>query len=355
MKCPQKISILVLFLLLLLLCSVVRAGRLRPGTVPKEADFANYKGAVCSELDGDYRVCKVMLTYDGDAEYEVFHKDKIVNSFNAPFWSTADAAPEDFWTYRGDLDNDGSREIVLVSGEGVSNGMGVTYVTVHILSDPMMLGKKTHVKFPLKEFGPGQSFIFNPKNKRTEILVTYWADSNSLDPRRGWGTYLFGKWFRYDKGKLKPILSRPIRARRFLNSFARIRDNGSYPNRYPYKWLSSSNTHRFYDEPMPKDGRLHTECTGTVSNYDADTGNMAIACDDGTSLYATLKPENATNTLIYFDTIGFWKSKYRLPNGFEPIVVMDNVRDKRVRIQTYRNDWEYLPSSESAFLWFLDR
>ena len=38
-----------------------------PPLMPKEADFANYKGAVCSELDGDYRVCKVMLTYDGDA------------------------------------------------------------------------------------------------------------------------------------------------------------------------------------------------------------------------------------------------------------------------------------------------
>jgi len=353
MKCPRKISILLLFLLL---CSVVRAGRLRPGTVPKEADFPNYEGAVCSELDGDYRICKVMLTYEGDAEYEVFHKDKMVNSFKAPFWSTADAAPEDFWTYRGDLDNDGSREIVLVSGEGVSNGMGVTYLTVHILSDPMMLGNKTHVKFPLKEFGADQNFIFNPKNKRTEILVTYWADSNSLDPRRGWGTYLFGKWFRYDKGKLKPILSRPIRARRFLNSFARIRDNGSFPNRYPYKWLSSLNTHRFYDEPMPKDVTLHTKCTGTVSNYNADTGDMAIACDDGTTLDATLNQENVSDTLSFIEKLGFWRSKYRFPTGFDPLSVVDAVLNRRVRVEICKpNGEEYVPGSESATLWFLDR
>lgn len=309
-----------------------------------------------SALNGNYRVCRVREDEDGNASFKLLQSERILKSIEAPFWGTADTLPEDFFAYRGDLDNDGVREIVITSFEAVSNGMGVTYATVHIFSDPVVAPDREPLSFPVEEFGSSDNFIYNTKTKQTEILVSYWEAFNSLDPRRDWGTYLVGKWFRYQDGKLLPLLNKPTLARRFLNSFARIRDNGWYPNRFPYTWLKDKRTHKFYREPIRKGTKLVSTELGVISRFDSED-SFEFLLENGTSRrgYSPAwrsnfrRPENEA-TSLRIDSIGFWSNRYVLPRKFNPLILLDSLEGKRVRIETFQND----ANEEFSRIWLLE-
>ncbi len=344
----KNLKVFGFLITLFVLFSTADAQGLHRGAFPVKTDLSDFSEAFCSELDGDFRVCKVRLNDDGDAELKVLHKDKIVYSVKASFWAGAGIEATAFWTFRGDMDNDGSREIIIVSSDGISNGIAISYATAHIISDPIAKGDITNISFQLEEFGPNDNFIYNKKTHLTDILITFWDRSNALDPKRGWGNYLFGKWFRYKKGKIGPILNRQTMARRFLLSFAAERDLES--GRRPYKWLSSRSTHRFLTEPMQKDMTLAKDQQGTVIDFAPDTGVIKIECTDGTIFEGTVHLSSSTE-LTDIESIGFWKSKYRLPKSLNLLAVMDKVEGQRVRVRTYLDEFH----NEFAMIWFLDR
>ncbi|MEO5859734.1 MAG: hypothetical protein ABIR33_12380, partial [Pyrinomonadaceae bacterium] len=264
-----------------------------------------------------------------------------VTRIEAPFWAIAGAEPLDFFAYRGDLDADGSREIVLVSQEGVGNGMGITFSTVYIIEGRTDGSQARPVSFSIEEFGDGQNFIYNPRTRKTEILISYWESYDSIDRNRGWGMYLLGKWFRYRHRRLEPILSRPTLARRFLFSFADERDNGGFENRWPHTWLTDRRAHRLFREPNEVSKPIRVQF-GTVRDAiepnaaNDETSQLTILSDDGQTLNGTFNAawdadKNATSLNI--TAFGDWSDRYLYPltrsTIFRPLVFLDRIEGRR--------------------------
>jgi hypothetical protein len=335
----------------------VHAESLKLGTTPKQEKIDSMLDAYCSYLSGGFRICRARTSEDGDASFVIQQGTKTLESIPAPFWSIAASDPDGFFTYRGDMDGNGTKEIVLVSYEGASNGLGITYSTVYIFKDPNSHHAETPIEIPIQEFGINDNLRFDQAKNRTDILVTYWDEYDALDKRRGTGTYLVGKWFGYKNGILIPEYNRPTLARRLLNSFARERDNSSWGNRTPYKWLQHNSTHRFFREPNDT-AELISKMDGRVESFSMDKEkNDAVLkiklpsgkIVDGIVLYHFVPTNREANT-EYVSSLGLSKNKYVLPYQLDPKYIFGDLKGKRVRIENYKSEYE----NEFAKLWFLD-
>lgn len=338
------------------------AQRLTQGGKVAEVRLPDFPAAYCSSLPSGFRVCRVRTSEDGDADFLIQKNGSTISRIQAPFWSLAGADPDNFIAYRGDLDMDGSQEIVLVSQEGVSNGMGITYSTAYIFDSDAGSAQLTSVSFPIEEFGEKDNFIYNPKTRQVEILISYWRSYDSIDPKRGWGMYLIGKWFKYRGGRLEPIPGRPTLARRFLYSFAEERDNGWFENRTPNKWLRDRRTHRLYREPaeLMKPIGVRFGTIEAVNDPDPDTWRGAafeIRADDGGTFRARINKrliDEAPDDSMDISSVGIWKTRYVYPVAntgiFWPSVFFADLKGRRVRVETYKREW----GDEFSKLWLLD-
>lgn len=304
-------------------------------------------------------MCKVKTSEDGDAEFAILKAESTVNRIAAAAWSTAAVSPENFFAYRGDLDKDGSQEMVVVSLEGVSNGMGVTYATAYIFNGKTVEQQGEPVSFSLQEFGERDNFIYNPASRRTEILISYWGEYSSLEPKRITGVYLIGKWFRYRNGKLEPIFENPTLARRFLNSFAAERDNGWFDNRKPYTWLKDRRTHKLHREPDELTGPVKTE-EATITKFiekstDGDeVAELDFITDGGQVIKGKLGGGSDEGNALKITAFGIWKERYLFPLSwsmdFRPATFFDRVDGRRVRLETYKTEY----GREFTKVWLLD-
>lgn len=344
------LSVFVLFAL------AVSAQRLVPGSKPAKASVPEYSEAFCSNLTGAFRVCRVRTSDDGDADFVVTKGGSILNRIAATAWANVAVTPEGFFAYRGDLDNDGRAEIVLVSLEGVSNGMGVTYSTVFIFDGGT---QGPPLSYSVQEFSDRESFIYDPAKRRTEMLITYWGDYASIEPKRVHGVYLIGKWFRYRGGKLEPVLEKPTLARRFLNSFAAERDNGWFENRHPYTWLKDRRTHKLFREPDEPSGPLRTE-TATLTRFvessssDGDAVQVDFTTDDGRAIKGKFGNASEDGKIIEIKAFGIWKQRYLYPLSwsmdFRPATFLASVEGRRVRLETFKTEY----GDEFTKVWLLD-
>ena len=326
---------------------------MRLGTLAKSTTVEGYLDGYCSTLPNRMRVCKVQLSDDGESKFIIQKNGEILNEIPAPFWSTFDAPPDGFVTYHGDIDGNGAAEVIVVSYDGVSNGMGVTYTTANIFKDPVAHRMVKPVSVPIQEFGPRENFRYNSAKNRTEILVTYWEDYESLDPKRIPGVYLVGKWFLYKDGVLEPEFSRPTLARRLLNSFARERDNGWYENRTPFKWLQNRTTHRFFREPAEIHRRISTS-HGVLAGYTFKSGEIVMAVRKADVVqkvavaygYVTSPEENT----LYVSSLGLLSKRYLYPKSYDLTNSLGSVIGKSVRIDTYKDEND----NEFSKLWILN-
>ena len=352
----RSIRISLCFLVLILPAA---GQRLAQGTKAEKTGVAGFTEAYCSSLSGNFRVCKALTSEQEDADF-IIQRDKAnVHRTEASAWKSIAASPDGFFAYRGDLDADGTAEIVIVSLDNVSQGMGVTNSTVLIFDGKTIGTAAQPVSFQIQEFGPGENFVYDPKEKRTDILISYWGEYSSIEPRRIPGVYLIGKWFRYNDGRLEPILSRPTLARRYLNSFARERDNGWFEGRTPHTWLKDRRTHKLYREPDEAsqpisilNGTIKSFTTGETPAIQFDTGSGEIlngifgsSSSDNTDIPAPVK----------ITSVGIWEDRYTYPfsysMGFDPAVFLSQIEGRRVRIEKYRTEY----GREFAKVWLLDR
>ena len=350
---------------LLIFTSATVAQRLSQGSKLVETELSDVLEAFCSNLSGGFRVCRVRKNEDADAEFIIQKGGSTVSSIQAPFWSLAGVDPDSFFAYRGDLDLDGTNEIVLVSMEGVSNGMGITFSTAYVFDGKTVESHGRPISFSVEEFSHKENFIYDSRAHRTNILITYWKSYETIDPKRGWGMYLMGKWFRYRHGKLEPIATKPTLARRFLYSFAEERDNGSFENREPYTWLKDRRTHMLNREPAESSTLIRTEF-GTVNELvepeiNADQQiTLAILLDSGYTVNGAFNliwrsADKRDPELLNFEAIGLWKSRFLYPlsrsGNFRPSAFMDRVVGRRVRLETYKPEYR---DDEFTNVWFLD-
>lgn len=339
------------------------AQKLVPGKQPLKTMVAGYQEAFCSQLDGGLSVCKALASDKGDADFVVLRSGQLAGRFAASDWSSIAITPDSFFTYRGDLDVDGSPEIVVVSLENVSQGMGVPYSRAYILDGRTLGGDRTPLSFTIQEFGAGENFVYDPAAGRTNILLSYWAEYASIEPKRIPGVYLIGKWFRFRGGKLEPVLDKPTLARRFLNSFAAERDNGWFENRTPLHWLTDRRANRLTREPdeLTKPTSIRTgkikNCK-MVTSPDGNSVTFEFDLNDGRAVSGKINGgpvrNDGSDNVLSIKSFGLWKQRFTYPLSwsmeFDPTVYFDSLVGSRVRIETFTTEH----GGEFSKVWLLD-
>lgn len=347
----------LLFLGVVALTAVPTHGhRLTQGEPPLPDMVMGYPEAFCSSVSGGFRVCKVRVNEKGGAMYVIVNDSKVLNSITAPFWETADTSPDGFFAYRGDLDQNGKDEIVLVSLESVTQGMGITFSTVYIFDGETFDSFGTPISFSVEEFGEHENFIYDVKRGRTEILITFWAYYDSIERKRRPGHYLVGKWFSYKDKKLLPNLEKPTFARRFLNSFAAERDNSWFQNRRPFKWLMDRRAHRFFGEPGERAKQVITRFA-TIRSLGSNN-SIEFATNAGDAIKGKIQGGyrgiSEDSSVLQIKSIGLWKQRYTYPfssrGRFDAAAFFSGLEGRRVRLETYFDEF----SDEYTNLWLLD-
>jgi hypothetical protein len=225
------------FVLVIVLTSspYAQTNRLIKSKAPVPATVEGYDKGHCVALPKSIRICKLL---SDDKDTFLVQKDgKALGTWpgDASLGETSD-----FQVLTGDLDNNGKAELVVANHDGTSNGLGVDYWTIFIFPDPEFHRFNPPLTFSVEEYGSFGTFVTS--GGRVNILTTSWVGNEDPKHRRGWGMYLVGQWWRYQSGKLRPLVDRPIIARRYLFGFERERWNTVNLDRVPFQWLSHPST-----------------------------------------------------------------------------------------------------------------
>lgn len=257
----------VLFLIIALsFGSYAQTNKLIKLAAPVQANVEGYDKGHCIELPKSIRICK-LLSDDKDT-FLVQKEGKSVGTWpgNASLGETSD-----FEVLTGDLDNDRNPELIVANHDGTSNGLGVEYWTIFIFPDPEFQHFTAPLTFSVEEYGSFGTFVTG--GGRVNILTTSWVSAR--DPKvRGWGTYLVGQWWRYEKGELRPLLNRPIVARRYLFSFESERNDTVKSDRIPFQWLSHPSTQSVNSQFITK--RITTSKPGVIETVTREKESIRV-------------------------------------------------------------------------------
>ncbi len=225
--------------------SYAQANNLTKLEAPVTATIEGYDKGHCVAVPKNIRICKLLSD-----EKDTFLVQK--DGKNVGTWPGDASLGEtsDFEVLTGDLDNDRRPELIVANHDGTSNGLGVDYWTIFIFPDPQFNNFNAPLTFSVEEYGSFGTFV--TRGGRVNILTTSWESNRDPNGRKLWGTYLVGQWWRYQSGELRPLLDRPIVARRYLFSFERERNNSVKRDRIPFQWLSHPGTQSVSTEFITK-------------------------------------------------------------------------------------------------------
>jgi len=148
----------------------------------------------------------------------------------------------------GDLEGDGSRELVVANFDGASCGLGVQYWTISIFSDPEFQTFHAPLTFVVEDYHTFGSFVSEASG--VDILQTRWLYSEDPKRQRSTGMYLVGQWWKYKSGGLVPVQNRQLIGRRLLESFESEMGKTIGDALEPYIWLSSPKADVFKVDPL---------------------------------------------------------------------------------------------------------
>jgi len=138
----------------------------------------------------------------------------------------------------GDLDGDGSVEIVVPILMSSGNGMGVSYWSVLAVS-PSGTGWYGDT-VEVEDYNTNGSWVAPAGEKGCDLLETKWVWH--YDASRGAGLYLTAAWLRFSSNDFEPRADRPILRRRYLGSFEAERGRTATTTG-PFSWLLSPQAH----------------------------------------------------------------------------------------------------------------
>jgi hypothetical protein len=367
MKNKQLTALALLLASVLFFAQSMPAQKLVSGGKPNLTQVDLYRDAYCANLSSNYRVCKGRNTEDENLTHFIIQKNKkTLGKIDAPYF--AGSGTEDFWAFRGDLDKDGFSEIVIASQVTISNGLGIAHFDIHIFQDPLKFGFQKPFTFPVEDFGEKGNFIYDPKRRETQILVSYWQYRNDIDPKRGSGMYLIGSRFRYRNRRLAPVFDKPMRARRLLYSFADERGDCSFTKSCsPVTWLKSKSAHKFMQDPPPVDQRISTRI-GTVEKYEQISAEddpiagrkLSVRLNSGELIecvfwtpdvqYKIEYEKTSADKLIVSD-YGFAYHRFLVPFDFELSAVFKKVEGKKVELETFLDEY----NRKHTKIWFFGK
>ncbi len=307
-----------------------QAGKLVKAPAPAPASIEGYVRGHCVALAHRVRVCK-LLSEDKDT----FLVEKEGQPAGTWVGSTYMAETSDFEVLTGDLDGDRRPELIVANHDSTSNGMAVDYWTIHIFPDAEFRNFQPPLKFSVQEYGSFGTFVSS--RGTINILTTGWVSAPDPKGKRDWGTYLVGQWWRYQPGKLVPLLNRPPVARRYLRRFELERLDGIDPARAPFRWLSHRDSETVNADFIT--GARKSVKTGVIEGVstDAETGHLKITFKpDGepatTYLYGV---DHEENSLRY---IGDATSGRVYPDRYQPSQPTAWLTGKRASLRGYGDD-----------------
>jgi len=288
-----RLPLPVILVLVLASAAFAQSARLVKHRAPVAATVEGYDKGHCVALPKNIRICKLL---SDDKDTFLVQKD----GKNVGTWPGTASLGEtsDFEVLTGDLDNDRRPELAVANHDGTSNGLGVDYWTIFIFPDPGFRHFTAPLTFSVEEYGSFGTFVTN--NGRVNILTTSWVNNEDPKHRRGWGTYLVGQWWRYHSGKLRPLLDRPIIARRYLFGFEKERQNAVKLDRVPFQWLSHPSTELVSTEFITK--RVTMSKPGIIESVTREKESIRVVFKpDGEQSVTYLYPGNyKDNQLNYF-------------------------------------------------------
>lgn len=286
------------------------------------------------ELGNGGQVCKCWSQAGGDFSLTLEQGGKVVNEWRAEVRSTATAGNLEVLV--GDISGDGRAEVIVASLEAVSNGMAVPLYEVAILDGSAL--EKPPVRFRVQEFGAEDNFVYSPARRACEVLATSWEDGR--DQQRGWGLYLVGQWYRYEGRSLVPDSSRPVLARRYLNSLKNGRD--ASPNR-PFRWLRHRSTVESWSFPPSFLGlSLENTETGEVVHVSGERVEFRAARGFTRQLDSLAQPVFESDPVVQDSRTVYWlladETSGRLyPHGYVPSDPDREFAGRRATEFTYRS------------------
>jgi len=257
----------------------------------------------------------------------------------------------DFEVLQGDLDGDGRDEIIVVNFSGESQGMGQQYRDVAVLTRDAPDGLVLSSQFGVEEYGANGTFVRFPGEQRIRLFITEWEWNDQVDPERGLGLYLVGRWFEYRHNSLLPISGQPVLARRYLSSFERERLETLERSENPYAWFLNRKGLAADSDPMALAAKITSSegiiedvkvvHSGRSSPFAPDIRKeFKIRLESGRKidvLFGLLDGDqlslDSDNTFTRF---GVADSKIVLPRTVEPTDVIGNLIGKPVTLSTLR-------------------
>ena len=134
---------------------------------------------------------------------------------------------------QADLDGDGSPEVIIPWFYAASNGMGVAYWTLHVLSRGRY-GWAVGDSIDVQDYQTNGSWVTAPTGRVCDIIRTRWV--NGFESGRREGLYLEAAWFTWTLGRFIQRVDRPVLRLRYLYSLESDRSQGAVENA-PFGWL----------------------------------------------------------------------------------------------------------------------
>jgi hypothetical protein len=202
------------------------------------------------------------------------------------------------------------------------------------------------ISFTVREYGTGPgTFVKRSGQPGLAILSTEWEQYESLDPHRGSGTYLVGRWFRYAKGRLQPEPG--ILARRLLNSFVDERSNDV--EHQPYSYFANTKGRVLARDPSLGEGVALETLSGILERVTADDhggADFELRLDDGRRITASFLNQSSHQPRERIDNVALAKLNRVLPQGVLPMAVVGDVTGRHVRLERYKDG-----KRENRVLW----
>ncbi len=327
---------------------------------PTLTKIKGFNEAHCIAVNKNLRICKAIAENERDfaEDFLIERGGKIIGR------QPANGSTANFAVLQSDLDADGSIETIIVSHETTSNGLGVRYYAINIWSELEKKEYQAPLTFSVEEYGNDGTFIRQPGTTGVLIFATNWISSDTLDKKSG--TYLLGRWFRYDKGKLAPV-NKPMLVRRLLSSFENERGKvfSDPPNYFtwtsPYSWFTNGKGREITADPEIN-GKATVAVNGTIvaikevkykqDPADADSTEKSqtiyeIKADSGEHLTYLKSDEDEIKIKFpqahQFMRFGLQAQKMILPDGITPEAVLHNLIGANVQIVSYQSEPELNP------------
>ena len=318
----------LLLIVVLAVTTYTQPSKLSKLAAPVPASVEGYDKGHCIALK-NIRICKLL---SDDKDTFLVQKD----GKNVGTWpGTAFLAEtSDFEVLTGDLDNDRKPELIVANHDGSSNGLGVDYWTIFIFPDPQFHNFNPPLTFSVEEYSSFGTFVTS--GGRVNILTTSWVNNKDPKGRRGWGTYLVGQWWRYQSGELRPMLDRPIIARRYLFGFENERNASVKADRIPFKWLSHPNSEPVKTEFITR--RSTTSKSGVIQSVTREKESIKVVFKARGEQPTTYFYPGKIGDKDKLDYLGNTASGRLYPIGYLPSQAEKWLKNKLATLRSYEDD-----------------